>query len=61
MLDRSGRSDMSRVALWWIAAAAFLVAAVATALSGQWALAAASVALAATMGVLAMRESRRRP
>jgi len=49
---------MNRVTLWWIAAAAFLVAAVATALSGQWALAAAAVALAAAMSVLAMRESR---
>ncbi|MBF4623217.1 hypothetical protein [Clavibacter sp. VKM Ac-2872] len=51
---------MNRVALWWIAVAAFLVAAVATALSDQWALAAASVALAASMGVLAMREARPR-
>jgi membrane protein implicated in regulation of membrane protease activity len=46
--------------LWYIGAAAFLVAAIATALSEQWVFAAAFLALAAALFVFAVREQRKR-
>ena len=45
--------------LWYIGAVGFLIAAVATALSNQWALAAAFLAVSAALFVLAVRAQRK--
>lgn len=50
---------MSRVTLWYIACALFLIAAIVSAIGSQWIFAAAAVAIAMAMLVLAMRERRR--
>ncbi|CAD6008821.1 hypothetical protein [Agreia sp. COWG] len=44
--------------LWYIGAVGFLIAAIATAVSGQWALGAAFLAVSAALFVLAVREQR---
>jgi hypothetical protein len=49
---------MSRRTAWFIGAACCLVALVATAISGNWVIAAAMVALGAMMLVLGLRETR---
>lgn len=50
---------MSRVTLWYIACALFVIAAIISAIGSQWVFATAAIAIAAAMLVLGMRESKR--